>query len=163
MASSSRFQSPTKRLLSELQSYQKDPNYVLSHLGPVNDDELMKWTAIMDGVEGTPYEGGRWLLGINIPSNYPHTPPEITFKTPICHPNVNFKTGEICLDLLKTAWTPAYTISSTMTCIHQLLTDGAADSPLNMDIAMLIRQGDKAGAENLIRFYTQRERYNGRT
>jgi peroxin-4 len=57
MASSSRTQSPIKRLLNELQTYNTDPNDALEHLGPVSDEELMHWTAIMVGVPGTAYEG----------------------------------------------------------------------------------------------------------
>jgi peroxin-4 len=57
MASSSRVQSPAKRLLTELQSYQSDPNDALLELGPVDDEELMHWRAVMKGVPGTAYEG----------------------------------------------------------------------------------------------------------
>jgi hypothetical protein len=56
-AGSSRQQSPTKRLITELRNYQNDPNDVLEQLGPVSDDELMHWTAILTGVIGTAYEG----------------------------------------------------------------------------------------------------------
>jgi peroxin-4 len=105
---------------------------------------------------------GLWLLDINIPPNYPHSPPAITFSTPICHPNVHFKTGEICLDLLKTAWLPSYTVSSTVTAVQQLLTSAEPDSPLNVDIAQMFRQGDWVGAESLIRFYTTTVRYDER-
>jgi len=160
-SSSSRNNSPIKRLLAELKSYRKDPNDALLDLGPVDDDELMHWRAVMTGVEDTAYEDGRWLLDIQIPSTYPLTPPTIKFLTPICHPNVDFKTGEICLDLLKTSWTPAYTITTTMTSIHQLLTSAEPESPLNIDIAQLLRQGDLVGAQALIRFYTETERCRG--
>jgi peroxin-4 len=105
--------------------------------------------------------GGRWLLDIHIPPTYPLSPPSIRFVTPICHPNVDFKTGEICLDTLKTSWTPVYTISATMTAIHQLLTSAEPDSPLNVDVAQLFRVGDDVGARSLIRFYTETERWNG--
>jgi len=159
MAGSSR--GATKRLMTELQSYQKDPNAELLDLGPA-DEDVMHWRAVMKGVEGTAYEGGTWLLDIHIPPSYPNSPPTIRFITPICHPNVDFKTGEICLDLLKTSWTPAYTIATTMTSVHQLLTSAEPDSPLNVDIAQLFRQGDYVGAEALIRFYTETERYTGR-
>ncbi|KAF2995686.1 hypothetical protein E8E13_003087 [Curvularia kusanoi] len=148
MAGSSR--GATKRLMTELQSYQKDPNAELLSLGPL-DEDVLHWRAVMKGVEGTAYEG-----------TYPNSPPTIRFITPICHPNVDFKTGEICLDLLKTSWTPAYTIATTMTSVHQLLTSAEPDSPLNVDVAQLFRQGDYVGAEALIRFYTLTERYEGR-
>lgn len=65
---------------------------------------------------------------------------------------VLLKTGEICLDLLKSSWTGAYTISSTMSAIHHLLTYPEADSPLNVDVAALFRTGDLIGAEGLIRW-----------
>lgn len=109
----------------------------------------------------TPPPGGLWQLAIRIPPTYPLTPPTITFVTPICHPNVHIKTGEICLDLLKTAWSPAYTVSATLTSVHQLLTSAEPDSPLNVDIAQLFRQGDLVGAEGLIRLYTQMWRWEG--
>lgn len=172
--------STSKRLIQELKDYQKDPNEALLHLGPASDDELMEWTAVMTGVEGTAYEGmstpclpihgqyiahavtgGRWLLTLSIPPNYPLSPPTISFSTPICHPNVHFKTGEICLDLLKSQWSPAYTISSTLTAVHQLLTSAEPDSPLNIDIAVLFREGDLTGANSLIRYYTRMFRYEG--
>ncbi|KAF2809049.1 putative ubiquitin conjugating enzyme [Mytilinidion resinicola] len=152
----------TKRLLKELQDYQRDPNDALAELGPVSDDELMHWTAVMKGVNGSPYEGGRWKLDIRVPSNYPLAPPEIKFINRICHPNVNFQTGEICLDLLKNNWSAIYTLSATLTAVHQLLTSAEPESPLNVDIAALFRQGDIVGAEALIRFYTESERWEGR-
>lgn len=175
----SKGQTTTKRLLHELQSYKQEPSDALLELGPVNDDELLHWAAIMKGVEGTAYEGdqslehkssgivlreclgGIWKLDIHIPDSYPLAPPTVRFVTPICHPNVHFKTGEICLDLLKTSWSPAYTIVSTMNAIHQLLTSAEPDSPLNVDIAQLFRQGDDIGSQALISFYTDSERWEG--
>jgi len=71
------------------------------------------------------------------------------------------QTGEICLDLLKTSWSPAYSISETLTSVHQLLTDPEPDSPLNVDVASLLRQGDIVGAEGLVRFYTGEYRWQG--
>lgn len=99
--------------------------------------------------------GGQWDLTISIPPSYPNAPPEIRFKTPVCHPNVNFKTGEICLDLLKSSWTPAYGIVSTLEAVQQLLSAGGEpDSPLNIDLAVMLREGDLVGAEAMVRFYT---------
>lgn len=58
MAGSSR--GATKRLMTELQTYQKDPNEELLDLGPA-DEDVMHWRAVMKGVEGTAYEGTRTL------------------------------------------------------------------------------------------------------
>jgi len=97
----------------------------------------------------------------------PPQPTELTQLPPTpCRPKqliqCSIQTGEICLDLLKTTWSPAYTITTTLTSIHQLLTSAEPDSPLNIDVAQLLRQGDEVGAESLIRFYTETERWEGR-
>ncbi|KAI9925464.1 hypothetical protein ASPWEDRAFT_112708 [Aspergillus wentii DTO 134E9] len=154
--------STSQRLIRELKEYTKNPNEVLLHLGPVDDDDLLRWEAVLKGVKGTPYEGGLWGLNITIPHNYPLSPPNIRFKTRISHPNISFTTGEICLTLLTTEhWSPVYTISTTLTAIHQLLTDPRPDSPLNVDVANLLRDKDIPAWESVVRFWTQEERWEG--
>ncbi|KAM0691122.1 hypothetical protein Q7P36_009893 [Cladosporium allicinum] len=146
----------SKRLIKELDQYNKDPSPAVTLLEPTSDDDLFHLTAVLRGPDGTAYEGGIFTLHLSIPSTYPNSPPTITFKTPCCHPNVNFTTGEICLDLLKTSWTPAYGMVSSLEAVQQLLSAGGeADSPLNLDIAKLIREGDLVGAEALVRLYTR--------
>merc|ERR1719481_96663 len=49
------------------------------------------------GPEGTPYEGGRWKVELIIPSLYPFRAPCCKFLTRIWHPNVDHRTGEVCL------------------------------------------------------------------
>ncbi|CZT18851.1 related to ubiquitin conjugating enzyme (UbcJ) [Ramularia collo-cygni] len=146
----------SKRLIKELDAYRRDPSPVVPRLEPQSDDNLFSLIADLKGPEGTAYEGGLWTLQITVPQTYPNNPPEITFRTPCCHPNINFKTGEICLDLLKSAWTPAYSIVKTLEAVQMLLgSEGNPDSPLNIDIAKLLRAGDVLGAEGLVRFYTR--------
>lgn len=77
------------------------------------------------------------------------------------HPNIHFRTGEICLDLLKTSWTPAYTLVKTLEAVQQLLVYPEVESPLNVDVAALIREGDKIGAEGLMRFWCGERRWEG--
>lgn len=50
-------QTSTRRILNELQNYERDPSEALLHLAPINDDNLMHWTAVMKGVDGTAYQG----------------------------------------------------------------------------------------------------------
>ncbi|KKZ60864.1 peroxin-4 [[Emmonsia] crescens] len=160
MAQQSPSASTTKRLIRELNEYSKTPNEALLHLGPINDTDLLRWEAVLKGVNGTPYEGGLWHLTITIPPTYPLHPPVITFTTRICHPNVSFTTGEICLTLLTTEhWSPAYTLSTTMSAIQQLLTDPRPESPLNVDVAVLMKNGDTVGWEGLVRYWAGEERW----
>ncbi|RIA97682.1 ubiquitin-conjugating enzyme/RWD-like protein [Glomus cerebriforme] len=143
-----------RRLLKELKDYQKEPNPDLAELSPISDDNLLIWKAVLRGEPDTPYEG-HWILRIEIPKTYPIHPPKIKFLTKICHPNISFKTGEICLDILKTAWSPAWTLQSACMAIRLLLSNPEPTSPLNCDAANLLRCGDFMGYESLVKMYTQ--------
>ena len=83
MAGSSR--GATKRLMTELQTYQRDPNEELLDLGPA-DEDVMHWRAVMKGVEGTAYEGIATLNApslFNTSSSATRPPSQVTFKTPV--------------------------------------------------------------------------------
>lgn len=83
--------------------------------------------------------------------------------TPIVHPNISLETGEICLDLLGDAWTPAYSILETVRAVRDgLLPHPEVDSPLNVDCAALLRAGDTVGARRLVELWCSGEgRYEG--
>lgn len=97
MASMSRSPTPpaARRLLHELRSQSQDPAPILLSLGPVSDEQILSWEAVLKGVPGTAYEAGLWKLSIKVPEIYPLTPPNIRFDTPICHPNVQFKVSSL--------------------------------------------------------------------
>jgi len=152
MASSSQSLA-SKRLLKELSENRQRPNPCLRSLGPVSDNDLLHWRATLLGPIGTAYEGCEWELDIVIPEQYPHQPPAVRFLTPVCHPNVHLKKGEICLDLLKDKWSGTYTISQTLSAIQHLLAHPEPDSPLNVDAAAVLRNGDTVGYESLVRVW----------
>ncbi|KAJ2476215.1 E2 ubiquitin-protein ligase peroxin 4 [Coemansia sp. RSA 2131] len=147
--------SVTKRLLKELSDTRKGLGDELVALAPASDDNLLQWTAVLRGPRDTPYHGGLFRLRIDIPEQYPIKPPTLTFVTPVCHPNVHFETGEICLDILKTQWSPAWTLTSTCLAIHVLLASPEPGSPLNCDAANLLRCGDDVGYCSLVAMYTR--------
>jgi len=118
-------------------------------------DNLYKWTALLQGPEGTQYEGGTFLVQLDVQESYPLQAPKARFITKIFHPNIHFKTGEVCLDILKAAWTPAWTLQSVCRAIIALLSNPEADSPLNCDAGNLIRNGDTRGFNSMARMYTQ--------
>jgi peroxin-4 len=144
------------RLMKEYREQQKEaaanPDADVQ-LEPIEGD-LNKWLAVVTGPEDTPFEGGRFELDVTVPSTYPLSPPNIRFQTKIFHPNVHPKTGEICLDILKNAWSPAWTLQSSCRAIIILLSDPEPDSPLNCDAGNLLRNGDVRGFQSLAKMYT---------
>lgn len=145
-----------QRLLKELRDLQKEAKRGNTEIlmGPV-DGNLFRWCGSIRGPEGTPFENGRFGLEVMVPTSYPLTAPNFRFLTKIFHPNVHPKTGEICVDILKSAWSPAWTLQSTCRAIIVLLSHPEPDSPLNCDAGNLLRNGDHRGFKSVAKMYTQ--------
>jgi ubiquitin-conjugating enzyme E2 D/E len=124
--------SDLKRLQKELAEINKNDIPNIS-AGPINGN-LYEWEAVILGPVGTPYHEGVFTLNISIPSNYPFKPPSVIFKTKIYHPNIN-SSGSICLDILKSQWSPALTLMKVLLSICSLLSDPNPNDPLVPEIA----------------------------
>ena len=72
------------------------------------------------------------------------------------------QTGEICLDLLKDKWSAANTLVTTLEAIYHMLSYPEPDSPLNVDVAVLMRNEDVVGTESIIRWACSEWRWEGR-
>jgi peroxin-4 len=144
------------RLMKEYREQQREATnpHADVRLSPI-DGNLNNWRGEVMGPVDTPFEGGRFQLDIVVPSSYPLAPPAIRFTTKIFHPNVHPKSGEICLDILKNAWSPAWTLQSTCRAIIVLLSDAEPESPLNCDAGNLLRNNDARGFKSLARMYVQ--------
>uniref|UniRef100_A0A2K6MBP1 E2 ubiquitin-conjugating enzyme n=2 Tax=Rhinopithecus TaxID=542827 RepID=A0A2K6MBP1_RHIBE len=121
-----------KRIQKELTDLQRDPPAQCS-AGPVGDD-LFHWQATIMGPNDSPYQGGVFFLTIHFPTDYPFKPPKVAFTTKIYHPNIN-SNGSICLDILRSQWSPALTVSKVLLSICSLLCDPNPDDPLVPEIA----------------------------
>lgn len=100
-----------------------------------DDSDLTNLTGVILGPTATPYEGGIFKLSISLPETYPFHPPKVTFISRVYHPNISSKTGCICLDILKDAWTPVYTLKTTLISIQSLLFDAVPDDPQDAEVA----------------------------
>ncbi|PWN35300.1 ubiquitin-conjugating enzyme [Meira miltonrushii] len=116
--------------------------------------QLLEWQATIRGPPGGSYEGGIFDLVITVPASYPTKPPSMRFVTRLWHPNVSWKTGEICLDVLSSQWSPAWNLSSALTAVIALLDAPEPDSPLNVDAATVFRTGDPLAYKSMCRMYT---------
>ena len=99
-------------------------------------------------------ENCKFSILIKISTTYPLTPPEILFKSRIFHPNIHPKTGEICLDILKQNWTPAWTLINSCRAILILLSNPEPNSPLNCDAGNLLRNADNRGFSSLCKLFS---------
>eukprot|EP01083_Nonionella_stella_P031399 85996_1 len=89
----------------------------------VHGDDLFKWDAIITGVEGTPYEGGQYLLSITFPMDYPLKPPTIKFDTKIYHGSIS-EYGAIDCDILKDNWSPVLTVAKILHTLRSCMSSG---------------------------------------
>merc|ERR1719163_1703534 len=104
----------------------------------VNNNQA-HWKGYFRGPDGTPYEGGWFTVDIRISADYPFKPPEIKFDTKVWHPNVSSQTGAICLDILKSEWSPALTIRTALLSLQALLSTPEPDSPQDAEVATMYR------------------------
>ncbi|XP_011359471.1 ubiquitin-conjugating enzyme E2 D2-like [Pteropus medius] len=103
--------------------------------GPVGED-IFNWQATIKGPNDSPYQDGIFFLKIQFPFNYPLKPPKITFTTRIYHPNID-RNGNICLDILRSQWSPALTISQLLLSIYTMLCDPNPEDALVPKIAKI--------------------------
>jgi len=141
-----------KRINKELQDLGRDPPAQCS-AGPVGDD-LFHWQATIMGPPESPYQGGVFFLTIHFPTDYPFKPPKVAFTTRIYHPNIN-SNGSICLDILRSQWSPALTISKVLLSICSLLCDPNPDDPLVPEIARIFKT-DRDKYTELAREWTRK-------
>jgi ubiquitin-conjugating enzyme E2 D len=127
----------SKRIMKEISDIQiSDESCIeLKTIG----DNLFKLRAIIMGPQDSPYEGGKFELNINLPTDYPFKAPRVMFLTKIYHCNIN-SDGAICLDILKDQWSPALTLEKLFISIRSLLSTPNPDDPLTPEAAKLYKQ-----------------------
>jgi len=116
------------RLLRDVKTLMKTP-LTDNGIFYVHDDvEVLKGYAMIVGPKDTPYFGGYYLFSLNYPTDYPHSPPKVTYHTNgdgiRFNPNL-YKCGKVCISLLNTwrgeQWTSCQTISSVLLTLCTLL------------------------------------------
>ena len=119
-----------KRLARDVRHIRKNPltdnNIYYQH----HDEDLLKGYAMIIGPSDTVYAYGFYFFEIDYPTDYPASPPKVTFKTNQdkvrFNPNL-YTSGKVCLSMLNTwrgeQWSSCQTISSMLLTICTLFTN----------------------------------------
>lgn len=117
-----------KRLANDVKQIMKNPLTEQGIYYIHSDDDILKGYAMIIGPTETPYEHGYYLFEFDFPSNYPFSPPIVTYYTndgtTRFNPNL-YKNGKVCVSILNTwrgeQWSGCQTISSVLLTICTLL------------------------------------------
>ncbi|CBF78202.1 ubiquitin-conjugating enzyme/RWD-like protein [Aspergillus recurvatus] len=130
-----------KRIVKETERLLSDPVPGINAVP--HDDNLRYFDVSIHGPTSSPYEGGIFRLELFLPEDYPMVPPKIRFLTKIYHPNID-RLGRICLDVLKSNWSPALQIRTILLSIQALLGAPNPDDPLANDVAQRWKEDEAA-------------------
>jgi ubiquitin-conjugating enzyme E2 D/E len=137
----------TKRIQKEWMELIKSPIPGIT-VGPIAEDDLLRWKGTLTGTNDSPYKGGNFGLSIEFDESYPFKAPKVKFTTRIYHCNISAE-GEICMDLLKNdQWKPSTRLSHVLVAIQYLLDHPNPDDPLDADAAELYRNDLKKYLKN---------------
>lgn len=100
-----------------------------------SEDDLRSWNVNFNGPVDSPYSEGTFKLKLKFPDNYPFKAPEAVFCTSVYHPNIKQDTGEICMDVFASSWSPSQKVSEILAKIGSLLKSPSVSSPLEAEIA----------------------------
>ena len=116
-----------------------------------------KWRASFIGPKDTPYKMGLFYLEIIFPKDYPNMPPEIHFKTPIYHPNVNnHKSEKEALGNVRfsdiTSWNPSTSMRKVLIDLYGIFYLANPESPQSLKIAKEYKENKGLYQEKIIYF-----------
>jgi ubiquitin-conjugating enzyme E2 G2 len=159
----------SKRLYQEYKHLTTDPPEGIT-AGPVNEDDLFAWEAIIAGPEGSPYEGGVFPAELRFPKDYPLMPPTMKFLCDIWHPNgitfrqrlplefilifpVVYPNGNVCISILhppgedpnhyeqaSERWSPIQSVEKILISVMSMIAEPNDESPANVDAARMWRE-----------------------
>ncbi|ODV62427.1 E2 ubiquitin-conjugating protein UBC13 [Ascoidea rubescens DSM 1968] len=133
-----------RRIIKETERLVSDPVPGISAIP--HDDNLRYFDVLIEGPTQSPYEGGLFKLELFLPDDYPMMAPKVRFLTKIYHPNID-RLGRICLDVLKSNWSPALQIRTLLLSIQALLASPNPDDPLANDVAEEWKKNENTAIE----------------
>ncbi|KAL8829428.1 MAG: hypothetical protein Q9191_002019 [Dirinaria sp. TL-2023a] len=140
-----------RRLFSEYKNLTSNPPDGIT-AGPVSEDDIFLWEAMIQGPDGTPYEGGIFPAELKFPKDYPLAPPTMKFLGEVWHPNV-YPTGLVCISILHAPgddphhyeqaserWSPIQSVEKILISVMSMLAEPNDESPANVEAAKMWRE-----------------------
>lgn len=114
-----------------------------------NENEL---EILIHGPEDTPYKNGKFAIYIRLSPDYPYKSPSVGFATRIFHPNIDEKSGSVCLDVLNQYWSPLYDCKNICeSFIPLLLRYPNPSDPLNPEAASILMKSTDTYNDTVIK------------
>nr|XP_043613845.1 ubiquitin-conjugating enzyme E2-23 kDa-like [Erigeron canadensis] len=122
----------------------------------MNNDDMKEFFVRFHGPPNTPYSGGVWKVRVELQEDYPYSSPSIGFVNKMFHPNVDFLTGAVCLNVINKEWSPMFELNHVFDIfLPVLLDDPNAEDPMNEDAAALFLN-DRVAYQDKVKEYCQK-------
>nr|BAA20373.1 UbcP3 [Schizosaccharomyces pombe] len=142
---------PLRRLMKEYKELTENgPDGITA--GPSNEDDFFTWDCLIQGPDGTPFEGGLYPATLKFPSDYPLGPPTLKFECEFFHPNV-YKDGTVCISILHAPgddpnmyessserWSPVQSVEKILLSVMSMLAEPNDESGANIDACKMWRE-----------------------
>jgi len=86
---------------------------------------LLEWHYVLEGSEGTPFEGGRYHGVVLFPPQYPYKPPSVRMMTPNGRFAPNAKLCMSMTDFHPESWNPLWSVGTILTGLLSFMHDEA--------------------------------------
>lgn len=80
-----------------------------------------QWKVLLEGLQGSIYEGGYYMVKIVFSNNYPNSRPSLSFMNKIFHPHIS-DTGSVCI-----SESPKNDILTVLEVVENMFLDYGAD------------------------------------
>lgn len=102
------------------------------------DDNLFQWRVFLAGLKGTLWQDGEFVLLVDYSEDYNIEAPEVMFQTIPFHPNVDSRSGRVCLGCLE-QWNQVYSSLFLLLSIQNILSEPCLENVINKEALVLIR------------------------
>ncbi|KAI9221073.1 ubiquitin-conjugating enzyme/RWD-like protein [Blastocladiella britannica] len=120
------------------------------------NDNMQEFFIRFPGPDDTPFADGVWKVHVELPDQYPYKSPSIGFMNKIFHPNIDERSGSVCLDVINQTWSPMFDMINIFEVfLPQLLRYPNPTDPLNGEAAALMMR-DAKGYETRVKDYVRR-------